>query len=331
MSQSIQAEVVGPLTREQLRPTNNLKAVFRSMRSYLAANAVGMTRDQPLARQMMNLVFCKIYDERFTGRDAAVSFRADADEPAVAVADRVKGLFQKVVDQYDDVFALGDQIELDDRSIAHVVSELQQFCLIECDRDVVGDAFETFIGPSLKGGYGQFFTPQNVTRLARALVRPQYTDVILDPACGSGGFLVEALRGLWERVDEEADKQGWTTTRRAEAKRDVAVRQVLGIDKDEFLSKVAKAYMALLGDSPGAVHCENSLAPVKDWASATRQQVTPWVDDGQNLSSPSPRTRAAATKSPKPSEQLSGCAAKRQNCPGKQSSWSPLRRRSELR
>lgn len=46
MSQSIQIEVVGPLTREQLRPTNNLKAVFRSMRSYLAANAVGMTRDQ---------------------------------------------------------------------------------------------------------------------------------------------------------------------------------------------------------------------------------------------------------------------------------------------
>ena len=60
-----------------------------------------------------------------------------------------------------------------------MVGELQQYCLIECERDVVGDAFETVIGPSLKGGQGQFFTPRNVTHLVRARMRPKNQDMVL--------------------------------------------------------------------------------------------------------------------------------------------------------
>ncbi|WP_418344863.1 N-6 DNA methylase [Rhodococcus pyridinivorans] len=267
-------EDVGLFKRADLRPTHNLKAVFRSIRNYLAANAVGMTRDEPLAQQIMNLIFCKIYDERFTKRDAVVTFRAGVEEPASEVAKRVKASFKKVVQQYSDVFTAADKIELDDRSIAYVVGELQQYCLIECERDVVGDAFETFIGPSLKGGQGQFFTPRNVTSLVRNLVEPRVSDMILDPACGSGGFLVEALRSLWDLVDEQADELDWPDSERESEKQKVAIRQLRGIDKDEFLSKVAKAYMALLGDGRGGVFCENSLVPMKDWSLKTRQEVS---------------------------------------------------------
>lgn len=266
-------EDIGLFKRVDLRPTHNLKAVFRSIRNYLAANAVGMTRDEPLAQQIMNLIFCKIYDERFTKRDAVVTFRAGVDEPAADVAERVKSAFKKVVKQYSDVFVEGDKIELDDRSIAYVVGELQQYCLIECERDVVGDAFETFIGPSLKGGQGQFFTPRNVTQLVRTLVQPELTDMILDPACGSGGFLVEALRGIWDLVDRQADEFDWPDIERDSEKQKVAIRQLRGIDKDEFLSKVAKAYMALLGDGRGGVFCENSLVPMSEWDLKARQEV----------------------------------------------------------
>ncbi|MGQ4598143.1 N-6 DNA methylase [Nocardia sp. R6R-6] len=267
-------EDVGLFKRADLRPTHNLKAVFRSIRNYLAANAVGMTRDEPLAQQIMNLIFCKIYDERFTKRTAVVTFRAGVDEPSAEVAVRVKNSFKKVVKQYSDVFTASDKIELDDKSIAYVVGELQQYCLIECERDVVGDAFETFIGPSLKGGQGQFFTPRNVTHLVRMLVQPKVTDMILDPACGSGGFLVEALRGLWDRVDEQADELDWPDVERDSEKQKVAIRQLRGIDKDEFLSKVAKAYMALLGDGRGGVFCENSLLPMVEWELKARQEVS---------------------------------------------------------
>lgn len=266
-------EDIGRFKREDLRPTHNLKAVFRSIRNFLAANAVGMTRDEALAQQIMDLIFCKIYDERFTRADAVVTFRAGVDEPTAEVAARVKESFKRVVAQYSDVFDSGDRISLDDRSIAYVVGELQQYCLTECERDVVADAFETFIGPSLKGSQGQFFTPRNVTSLIRELVQPRTTDMILDPACGSGGFLVEALRGLWIEVDRLAEEYDWPDSEREQEKAKIAIRQLRGIDKDEFLSRVAKAYMALLGDGRGGVFCENSLAPVSHWALRTRNEV----------------------------------------------------------
>lgn len=266
-------EDIGLFKRGDLRPTHNLKAVFRSTRNYLAANAVGMTRDEPLAQEIINLIFCKIYDERYTRRDATVTFRAGVDEPAAAIAQRIRDLFTRVVKQYSDVFDKKDAIELDDHSIAYVVGELQQYSLIECERDVVGDAFETFIGPSLKGSQGQFFTPRNVTNLVRSLVRPQVGDMVLDPACGSGGFLIEAMRALWAEVDVQADELDWPDAEREAEKQKVAIRQLRGIDKDEFLSKVAKAYMALLGDGRGGVFCENSLVPMNEWRPKTRQEV----------------------------------------------------------
>lgn len=267
-------EDIGHFARRDLAPTHNLKAVFRSVRNYLAANAVGMTRDEALAQQIINLIFCKIYDERFTKRDATVSMRAGINEQHRDIAARVKSIFANVVKSYSDVFSAADKISLDDRSIAYVVGELQQYSLMECARDVVGDAFETFIGPSLKGSQGQFFTPRNVTSLVRALVSPVGGDMILDPACGSGGFLVEALRGLWKAIDETADEYDWPEHERESEKQKVAIRQIRGIDKDEFLTKVAKAYMALLGDGRGGVFCENSLERFAAWKPSARQEVT---------------------------------------------------------
>ncbi len=267
-------EDIGLFKREDLQATHNLKAVFRSIRNFLAANAVGMTRDEPLAQQIMNLIFCKIYDERFTRRDHVVAFRAGVDEPDKDVAARIKKLFKNVIGQYSDVFSSADKIELDDRSIAYVVGELQQYCLTECERDVVGDAFETFIGSSLKGSQGQFFTPRNVTHLVRTLVDPKINDMVLDPACGSGGFLVEALRALWDLVDAQANEFEWPDSERDSEKQKIAIRQIRGIDKDEFLSKVAKAYMALLGDGRGGVFCENSLVSMEEWGLKTRQEVS---------------------------------------------------------
>lgn len=265
---------IGRFMRADLKATHNLKVIFSSIRNYLAANAVGMTRDEALAQQIMNLIFCKIYDERFTRSDTMMSFRAGIDEASEDVADRIRGLFEKVVRQYADVFEVSDKISLDDRSIAYVVGELQPYCLIECERDSVADAFEIFIGPSLKGSQGQFFTPRNVTALIRELVQPTITDVILDPACGSGGFLVEALRGLWAQIDQQAVDYGWPESECEAEKQKVAIRQLRGIDKDEFSSRVSKAYMALLGDGRGGIFCENSLAPPLTWSLKAQQEIS---------------------------------------------------------
>lgn len=266
-------EDLGKFKRQDLKPTHSLKTVFKAIRSHIAANSTGTTRDEVIAQQIINLVFCKIYDERFTKRNDMVSFRAGLDEDANTVKERIVELFKSVKAKYKDVIEVADNISLDSESVRYVVGELQGFCIIESERDVIADAFETFIGYSLKGAQGQFFTPRNVVKLMVDIINPQPNELIIDPACGSGGFLVESLRHIWKTLDEQSIDYGWKDEALVEEKHAAAIKCIFGIEKDDFLSKVAKAYMAIIGDGKGGIFCDNSLKSPTDWKTSTNQKI----------------------------------------------------------
>lgn len=99
-------EDIGKFRRIDLKPTHNLKATFKAIRNHLAANTVGATRDEVLAQQLINLIFCKIYDERFTEPNDIVTFRAGVDEKSKDVKDRILDLFDKVKRKYKEVLVL---------------------------------------------------------------------------------------------------------------------------------------------------------------------------------------------------------------------------------
>lgn len=266
-------EDIGKFKRKDLKPTHNLKAVFKAIRNHLAANTVGATRDEVLAQQLINIIFCKIYDEKFTEPNEIVTFRSGIDEEAKEIKERILDLFNKVKRKYKEVLDESDVINLDDKSITYVVGELQNYCLIEAERDVIADAFEVFIGHALKGGQGQFFTPRNVIKMMVDILDPDDEDLIIDPACGSGGFLIEALRHVWRKLDAEGEKYHWNKNNLQEEKMEVALNKIRGIDKDYFLSKVAKAYMAIIGDGKSGIFCEDSLENPKNWKDKTRLKI----------------------------------------------------------
>jgi type I restriction enzyme M protein len=266
-------EDIGKFRRKDLKPTHNLKTIFNAIRNHLAGNTVGTTRDETIAQQLINLIFCKIYDERFTKKDGIVSFRVGISEDSSVVQERVNSIFEKVKTKYSEVIEVAEKISLDADSIRYVVGELQGFCLIESERDIVADAFETFIGYSLKGPQGQFFTPRNVVKLMVEILDPRPNEILMDPACGSGGFLVESLRHIWKNLDKQADEYGWSELALNEEKISAAIKCIRGIEKDDFLSKVAKAYMAIIGDGKGGIFCEDSLKRSKEWKESTRQQI----------------------------------------------------------
>lgn len=272
-------EDVGKFKRKDLRPAENLKPTFRTIRNYLAANAVGITRDEIFASQIINIIFCKIYDERFTRPEDSVKFRAGIDEKDEDVRKRIIELFEKVKQQYNDVIDVADSLMLDAKCIKYIVGELQLYSLKDSSRDAVGEAFEIFIGPSLKGAQGQFFTPRNVVNMVIRMIDPDTNDKILDPACGSGGFLVESLRYVWAKLDIKGEELGWPNSEIEAEKQKVAIRNFRGIDKDSFLSKVAKAYLAILGDGRGGVHCENSLDRYDNWSAKTIEDIQPGTFD----------------------------------------------------
>ena len=83
----------------------------------------------------------------------------------------------------------------------YVVGELEHYSLLQTDKDVVGDAFEVFAESKLVGEKGEFFTPREVVKTAVQIVNPQPEQSIIDPACGSGGFLIYSLEHIWKAMD----------------------------------------------------------------------------------------------------------------------------------
>ncbi|MEM3593083.1 MAG: N-6 DNA methylase [Thermoproteota archaeon] len=266
-------EDIGLYKRKDLQKTQNLKAIFNDIRNHLAGNVTGITRDEPIAQEIINLLFCKIYDEINTAPDEQVTFRVGVDEDVHIVKERIVALFNEVKKDYDDVFESTDTIKLDAESIVYVVGMLQKYEITTAERDVIGDAFEVFIGPALRGAEGQFFTPRNVVRMAVEMLDPKPGEYIIDPACGSGGFLIVALEYVWDKLSSEAKKKGWSETLLTAKKREVATKFFAGIDKDSFLAKVTKAYMAIVGDGRGGIFCENSLLPPEEWNTKTQDKI----------------------------------------------------------
>ena len=267
-------EDIGLYKRKDLKKPSNLKAVFRDIRNHLAGMATGITRDEALAQEIINILFCKIHDEQERAPDEIVHFRAGVGEPARDVLRRVNDLFGTVRGfAFGDVFDASDTIKLDPESIRYVVGELQNYCVMDADRDAIGDAFEVFIGKALRGEEGQFFTPRNVIEMMVKIIDPKQGEMIIDPACGSGGFLISALAHVWRQVDDDARRKNWTEKQLANRQRDVATKCFRGTDKDAFLGKVCKAYMALVGDGRGGVFCANSLERSEAWPDAMKEKI----------------------------------------------------------
>lgn len=266
-------EDIGRYRRQDLLRTQALRPIFRDIRNHLAGNLTGITRDQMLAPQIINILFCKVFDEMDKGPEEYVDFRAGVGEDPETVHQRLLDLFAAVKDRYGDVFSPTDSIEIDPVNLAYVVGELQNYSITEASRDAIGEAFEVFIGPTLRGEEGQFFTPRNVVRMMVEVLDPKSKELVVDPACGSGGFLIVALEHVWRQIEEAAEKRGWDDNRVAAERRYVASQFFKGVEKDRFLAKVTKAYMAIVGDGRSGVFCDNSLLPPASWDPVMRRDV----------------------------------------------------------
>jgi len=220
----------------------DLVSAFTKLYYFLYTNS-NLPRAERLAAEMVRLLFCKLHDEK--EHASSPRFRICADEAPEGVASRIRSLFDAVKQKYPDVFSGDERLLLDDKSIFHVVGTLQDVPLLSQDRDAVGDAFEAIIGPALRGEKGQFFTPRNVVRLCVESLDPQPDEVVMDPACGSGGFLIVALEYMWN------------------LKGDSVPIHVAGVDKEYDLVRICKAYMAIIGDGRSGIICADSLADLE--------------------------------------------------------------------
>jgi type I restriction enzyme M protein len=252
----LSAEINKPrklIHKKDLQPINNLKIIFRDVRDYFAGNVTGITRDEKIAQNIMRLLFCKIYDEKTKHPTELIDFANRPNEDVNKFAKRIKSLFDSVKAKYSDIFESDEEIEILPTDLSFIVSKLEDFYLLEANRDIIADAFEELIGTAFRGGEGQFFTPRNVVQMMIDIMKPQAGEKIIDPACGSGGFLAHILQHLLLN--------------------NINNNYIAGLDKDLFLSRLAKIYLTLLGESEYHIFCENSLETPKVWNKETKDFI----------------------------------------------------------
>lgn len=249
-----------------LKPTNNLKVIFKNLRGYIAANATGTTRDEKILEQLSMIIISKLYDEKYAESDY-VKFRV-INHNANETSHAIKELFKEASLRWDDVFESTDKIELDNSIIMKIVALLQRYSLLESSRNVISEAFESIITYATKGSQGQFFTPKNIVELMVTIANPKENETVFDPACGTAGFLVGPMFHVWEQIER--------THLRSQAKYDkkqqYATNHLYGIEKDSFLAKIAKSYMAVLGDGRAGIFIEDTLNHEK-WGLSTKAKI----------------------------------------------------------
>ena len=268
-------DAVGNHKKHELRPPHNLVETFK--RCHNALYKVGIDSDD-LAMDMVRIILAKYRDELNPGDTC--EFRCTATERKSAtgrkkVASRVRQLFEQVRDDNLTIFDKHERITAADGEIATAVSELQDFRFLpdeESDEiyDVVGAAYEVYVGSHLKGDRGQYFTHRLIVQLLVRLVDPGEQDVILDPAMGSGGFLIAAMRHVTHKIMESARTKA-TKNRVINTFRN----RIYGVDKSPKLVKVARTNMVLASDGHSGLVRGDSLKPVGDLPRDFRPKTVP--------------------------------------------------------
>jgi type I restriction enzyme M protein len=247
-----------------------LKVTFRRCHNFIHGNE-GMPKDAAFW-QFLYLIFCKMHDERLRLEQKGAwkrrfwagpreQFEAKGQE---AIQARIEALFAEVKQSFRNIFRGNEEITLSKRALAFIVSELARYDFTRTEVDAKGVAYQELVGVNLRGDRGQYFTPRGVVKLVIDMLDPKENETLLDPACGTGGFLVSTLAHQLKRFrDEEKERSGKSDTEEffsvQERLREYAAKNVFGADFDPFLIRAAQMNMVLAGDGRGHLYNMNSL------------------------------------------------------------------------
>ncbi|AZA82368.1 N-6 DNA methylase [Chryseobacterium lactis] len=210
-------------------------------------------------------------------------------------------LFEKVKRELidDDLFEPSEIIRIRENSFEAIVKELEIYNLSTTSDDVKGIAFEQFLGKTFRGELGQFFTPRTIVDFMVEVLDPQESEVICDPCCGSGGFLIKAFEYVRAKIENEIhlvkektkeqyyDEKFEKLTEKKKAEIDEKVNElfiklnseldinnpksrirvlsydcIFGTDANPRMSRTAKMNMIMHGDGHGGVHHNDGLLNV---------------------------------------------------------------------
>lgn len=222
-----------------------LKSTIEDLLDRVVTLDPNVTRREEQLDQLCNLLLLKLESDKQAKADPARPVFFRPMESPKRTSEEIKRRYSSFVDVYPMVFATEQDrvLRLSNETIALCVEELAGLKLIDLGVSTISLAFQVLRSEALKQGEGQYFTPNAVIVAGIRLLQISLEDIVLDPACGTGGFLVEAMLEMARTHPNMAssDVSRWAQT------------HIFGIDKDAIGVKLTKAIMQIAGD--GSANC----------------------------------------------------------------------------
>jgi type I restriction enzyme M protein len=212
--------------------------------------------------EIFKLIYAKLYDEWRGINDPSYQLEFFVgDRSPEQVKRAISNLLEGAKREWQGVFEPTDRIELRSDHLKVCVSFLEKIKLFNSNLQIIDEAFEYLIPQVSKKKEGQFFTPRPVIDMVVKMLNPKASEFVIDPACGSAGFLLHSV--MWvaggmisgELLPENA--------------RNFAQNKIYGIDFAKKAVKIAKAINLIVGDGKSHVYKDNSLAP-HTWSDETK-------------------------------------------------------------
>ena len=210
--------------------------------------------------ELDKLIFCKIWDEKWKDNNPKtkgepfdfqiISYPEDREDRQNLKAKselekRIRNLYAQGRKKDPEVFK--EDIKLDKHKIYTVVQYLQDINLSKTDLDSKGLAFQSFMGDFFRGDFGQYFTPEPIVEFIVHSIGIEKDWKILDTSCGSGGFLLHALKAVRDEADNIYENERGSVSWR-EYWHEFAEKHLYGIEINEQISRVAKMNMIIHDD-----------------------------------------------------------------------------------
>lgn len=225
------------LTLDQLKKDFNFKRIIENLEELVLADS---GKDE--FNEIFKLIFAKIYDEKEAEENKKRNRTLDFQkfEDANLSYERINSLFHKAREKWPGVFEDKDSdISLTKNHLQVCIGDLVGVRLLGSNLRIMDDAFEYLIPTEAKKKKGQFFTPRHVIEMCVRMLNPKQDEYVLDPSCGSAGFLLHAME--WAYPAENVQEQELRKSR-------YAAQYLWGIDFEARAAKTSRALMLIAGD-----------------------------------------------------------------------------------
>lgn len=192
-------------------------------------------------QEIFKLLIAKLYSEKFPERAAALRVH----ESPASTAQVINELLAHANSQWPGIINGDPRSLLTDEHIAICAESIANHSICDTSLEVLDGFFEFLVSRVAKGAKGQYFTPRQVVECCVKIMDPTPTESVLDPACGSGGFLIHVLNHNVSRLQVTAQQY--------------CSKYLWGCDFDGRAIQIAKALMLVAGDGSANLHQLNSL------------------------------------------------------------------------